>query len=126
MIEKRKFNRYNVSNFQDFHASLDGESEMIRVVSIGKGGCGFLDYNLSEEEAAGAALKPSQKVRCTFYLFDGTITVAGTLKYIKPLQVADVFVRHYGIEFEESHQELVAPFIEKLSALAAKGKILPA
>lgn len=120
MKDKRRFPRYDVSEYPEIKASTASGPMGERLMTISAGGAGFWapseDFNF----------KLGQKVAVTFQI-EGVdradIELRGEVLYIAPHPFESQIGRLYGIKFEAEAQGMVRERIDQLHLLYEEGRI---
>lgn len=116
---ERQFTRYNVSHSELVGGSISEAGTSLRMISLSKGGCGFVSTDLVEDFA------PPKEVVCSIYEKDGleyrsSELLLGNLVYIRPTN-GSIFT--YGVRFHENERKKIEAFVKRLEALSQSGKL---
>jgi hypothetical protein len=120
--KRRKFQRYDVSHSLELGGSIPEASSLLRLATIGLGGCGFF----SEDVDPG--LVPPKEIVCSFFAtgeagYERSEYVVGNIVYMRPANFSTGSAFHYGIKFHQEEINKIQPFIKGLEKLAEKGEL---
>jgi len=118
---KRRFVRYRLQRPDILQGSLGPLNPSFRLVTIGRGGAGFLSM------AEGRELSPPMSISCHFYapsLGSEALEIEADLLY-SVLDKSAVQERvYYGVEFRDKTDEKILKILELLKSYQKSGAVV--